>query len=274
MCELFAMSSSQPAQVNLSLDELAGHSVPNGANQDGWGVVLYQDRDARLVKEAEPARGSAILQFMQEHDLRSTLVISHIRHATRGHNSHANTHPFCRELGGHVHTFAHNGTLKDVSSLRRRARRPFRPVGETDSEEAFCILLERMEDSWLDCDGPPALQTRLDIVAEFAASTRELGEANFLYADGDVLFVHGHQRRAGVDYPAQWPGLCVTMRSDRMDWDGEEVTTGISMQTDDGRPDVLFVASVPLSREPWHGVPEGSVLAVRNGRILARDEAD
>jgi predicted glutamine amidotransferase len=52
-----------------------------------------------------------------------------------------NCQPFVRELGGRVHVFAHNGDL-DIGALR--AKLPlggFRPVGDTDSEYAFCALL-------------------------------------------------------------------------------------------------------------------------------------
>ncbi len=44
--------------------------------------------------------------------LPTRLLISHIRHATRGALSLANTQPFGREFGGRTHLFAHNGRLE------------------------------------------------------------------------------------------------------------------------------------------------------------------
>ncbi len=41
----------------------------------------------------------------------SEIVIAHIRRASFGPVELRNTHPFRREFGGRVHTFAHNGDL-------------------------------------------------------------------------------------------------------------------------------------------------------------------
>jgi predicted glutamine amidotransferase len=73
-------------------------------------------------------------------------VIAHIRHATQGAVSLANTQPFVRELRGRVHVFAHNGA---VGALPASARGNcgggrFQPIGETDSEVAFCQFLGRL----------------------------------------------------------------------------------------------------------------------------------
>ena len=58
-----------------------------------------------------------------------------------------NCQPFARELGGRMHVFAHNGDL-DAGRLGA-PRGSFRPVGDTDSERAFCVLLERLTAIWL-----------------------------------------------------------------------------------------------------------------------------
>nr|MBA2815560.1 Phosphoheptose isomerase [Candidatus Pantoea persica] len=52
-----------------------------------------------------------------------------------------NTHPFTRELWGRNWTYAHNGQLK---GYRQRETGHFRPVGETDSEKAFCWILHKL----------------------------------------------------------------------------------------------------------------------------------
>nr|WP_288756156.1 class II glutamine amidotransferase [uncultured Pseudomonas sp.] len=44
----------------------------------------------------------------------------------------------------------------------------------------------------------PTLKQRLDLIASFAIELRKLGPANFMYADGDVLFAHA-DRRLQVD---------------------------------------------------------------------------
>ena len=143
MCELFAFSGEHPALLRYSLAEFARHGG-DGRNADGWGIAHYLDRDVRLVKEASAARDSACLAFIQDHPLRSDLVLSHIRHATQGEHAIRNCQPFVRELGGAMHVFAHNGDLDRAGLAKVAALGACRPVGETDSELAFCGLLERL----------------------------------------------------------------------------------------------------------------------------------
>lgn len=114
MCELFCLSSSLPTIASFSLRAFAQHGNPAGGAIDGWGLAFHDGRDVRLYKEPEPAGESAWLAFIEQRRLPSRLVLSHIRHATRGGNSLANTQPFVRELGGRMHVFAHNGRLDGV----------------------------------------------------------------------------------------------------------------------------------------------------------------
>jgi len=78
---------------------------------------------------------------VQNYPIKSCAVVSHIRQANRGAVALENTHPFTRELWGRNWTFAHNGQLK---GYRRLKTGHFRPVGETDSEYAFCWLLYQL----------------------------------------------------------------------------------------------------------------------------------
>ena len=70
-------------------------------------------------------------------------MIAHIRHATRGADSLANTQPFVRELGGRVHVFAHNGHSGEAIPADALSGQCYQPIGETDSEAAFCHLMQR-----------------------------------------------------------------------------------------------------------------------------------
>ncbi len=77
----------------------------------------------------------------REHAIRSGHIVAHIRKATVGGVALANTHPFQRELWGRWWVFAHNGTLKDSAP---RLHGAFRPVGQTDSDAAFCRLMRAL----------------------------------------------------------------------------------------------------------------------------------
>jgi predicted glutamine amidotransferase len=246
MCELFAMSSRSPTDARASLTAFARHGGLEGAHADGWGIAYYADGDVRLVKDPEPASRSECLRFMNERPFVSELVVAHIRRATQGRLSMKNCQPFARELGGRMHLFAHNGDL-DMARLRQRMPlRQFRPVGETDSEYAFCALLDRLR-----VRAP--LEQRLAIVGRFAAAMRSLGPANFLYADGDTLFLHGHRRSPGHGAPPVPPGLQLLERRCAP------------------AQRVLLAASVPLTDEPgWKPLEDAELVAVQAGAVVAR----
>lgn len=268
MCELFAMASLYPATVRLSFEEFSRHGGLAGPHKDGWGIGFYEGRDVRLLREPGPASESACASLIREHSPASTLVLSHIRRATQGAAGLANCQPFARELAGRMHVFAHNGDLEPGALASRSWPGCYRPIGDTDSEHAFCALLERVRPLWINAVGVPPLADRLRVVAEFAVSMRPLGPANFLYADGDALFVHG-DRRTHVD-GLRPPGLHVLARSCPIAPARFEAT-GLAIESIHGQQDVVLAASVPLtSSEAWQPLAEGELIAVQRGRIFAR----
>jgi len=261
------MSSNVPATVTYSLEEFSRHGGLTGRNKDGWGIAYYAQGDVRLVKEPLPASESACVRFIQDHPFSSALVMSHIRRATQGARTLTNCQPFVRELGGAMHVFAHNGNL-DNQRLREGLSLGFhRPVGETDSEYAFCVLLGRLTHLWLRASSVPPLSQRISIVDAFAQEVRGLGPANFLYADGDVLFVHGHKRIHG-ERDIRPPGLHVLCRRCAASA-GAVVAEGLVITPTTSEQHVVLVASVPLTREPaWRALREGELIAIRDGEIV------
>ena len=266
MCELFGLSSNKPVALTISLDVLARHGGLEGPHRDGWGVAYYKDSDVRLIKEARAASESEWIRFIGSHPLRSTLIVSHIRKATQGPRIFSNTQPFVRELGGRMHVFAHNGDLKGIRQAPGLGLGHYRPVGDTDSEWAFCALLGRLTDLWLGAPEAPDLNRRLERVVDFARDLRSLGPANFLYGDGAVLFAHGHKRKRPDSGELAPPGLCVLCRRCAPER-GEETLDGVNLQS--GEQEVALVASVPLTEEPWRPLDEGQIVALGDGRIVA-----
>jgi predicted glutamine amidotransferase len=264
VCELFCLSSRLPTRATFSLEKFANHGGVGGPI-DGWGIAFHEGRDVRLYKEPEPAADSSWLRFIRQRELASPLVLSHIRRATRGPISLANTQPFVRELGGHMHVFAHNGRLEGIDDHATGSRR-FNPVGETDSELAFCILLEKLAPLW-SVGKVPSLKERQALIARFAGGMRALGPANFLYTDGDALFAHGH-RRIQQDGTIVPPGLWHLSRECSLDTLAL-AQAGVMIEADPGPQQIAVFASVPLTSEPWRPLDEGEVLAVRAGQALA-----
>nr|WP_242469678.1 class II glutamine amidotransferase [Rhabdochromatium marinum] len=257
------MSSRVPATLGLSIGHLARHGGAEGPHKDGWGLACYEGRDCLLLREPRPACESLLLGFVDVQGVRTCMAVSHLRLATFGARSLQNTQPFVRELGGRSHVFAHNG---DFPQLLEPAVRPvgrFRAIGDSDSELAFCALLERLAPLWDACTSePPPLSERLAVIADFSRGMRALGPANFIYADADALFIHAH-RRTQPDGQLRPPGLYLLQRAC---WESapELQDAGVHLQT--VRQEVALVASVPLTDELWEPLGEGDLIALRNGR--------
>jgi len=189
-----------------------------------------------------------------------------VRRASRGSPALANTHPFRRTVAGQVRHFAHNGDLAGLKERYGTTEAQRCCVGDTDSELAFVLLLEQLSKV------PPAAPDteRFAVFSEFCAAMRAFGSANFLYTEGETLFVHAHKRRyeenGDVSEP-QPPGLHVMqLDAGAREWR----VTGAHLACE-GNAHVLL-ASVPLDDGPWVGLPEGSTLLVRHGELAARTD--
>ena len=265
MCELFALSSRLPATVSMSLKTLAEHGGGTAPHKDGWGIAYYRDDDARVIKDTGAAYDSDWVRFVQSRGLSSTTIISHIRYATHGNVRLQNTHPFARELGGQMHVLAHNGTLKGVHDHPNFSLGRYRPIGDTDSEHAFCNLLARMEDLWLVGGAPPLLSQRLAVFAEFAEQARALGSANFLYADGNYLFVQANQRYH-EDGSTRPPGLHMLNRQCQIP---QQTVSGHGVSVTSDAQTMTLLASVPLTNEDWQPIAKNTILVLSEGEVVA-----
>jgi glutamine amidotransferase len=267
MCELFGVSGSVPVQVKYSLHAFAEHGGLIHPNKSGWGIAYHEGRDALLIKEPDPASESPWVRFIESQPLISTCVIAHVRYATAGAPSFANTHPFMRELGGRMHLFAHNGGFDGIWDKKTLRSGVYHPTGQTDSEFAFCLLLERLAPLWRGAEGAPPLADRLAMVAEVAGELASMGSANFLYSDGDVLFAHAHKRHwdegGGNFSEARPPGLSLARQSDLS-------VKGLRVEAPDPDTMVVYLASVPLTGDAWEPLPEGTVIALRDGVEVSR----
>jgi len=256
------MSSSRPSHLTFSLQALTEHSLHG--SRDGWGAAFYAGRDVALYREPAAASGSALVDFLQTQGPSTTLAISHIRHATMGEVALANTQPFVREMAGRMHTFAHNGTLPGIAHHPGFALGRYRPIGDTDSEHAFCVLLDRIHDLWATTE-VPTLDARLSVISAFSSELRPLGPANFFYADSDVLFAHGDRRLQAEDGRTRSPGLWVLERRCE-DSDKALHADGISIEP--GFQDLALIASVALTGGAWRAFAEGEVVAISMGTVL------
>ncbi|MBI3185857.1 MAG: class II glutamine amidotransferase [Myxococcales bacterium] len=255
MCELLGMECNTPTDIIFSFSGFSLRGGNTGPHSDGWGLAFYEGRAARIFLEPRPCAGSPLAKFLRGHPIKTELAIAHIRRRTRGQVALANTHPFARELWGRSWVFAHNGTVR---GLRSKKLGRFAPIGSTDSERAFCLLLEGLRSGF---GGYPARASELrQAIADLSAELGRNGVFNFLLGDGSCLYARCDTRLCHIVRKA--PFHRATLTDDEVSVDFSTVTTP--------KDRVAVVATTPLTRnEVWvHGAP-GSLWVFREGVLVA-----
>nr|WP_321361710.1 class II glutamine amidotransferase [uncultured Hyphomonas sp.] len=265
MCELFAMSASTPHTVRYELDLFAQEGGEKHRNRDGWGILFSQDRDAYLFREPDPAASSELTRMVVRNERPCKHLMAHVRRASAGDPALANTHPFDRVVRGKRMAFAHNGDLPGIEARDDARALIGERIGDTDSELAFLILLDRLNKA-----ESASVKDRHSIFSRFAAEMREMGSANFLFFDGEHLFVHADRRRFetedGLTEPRE-PGLNIRSFDDAHRGRAWNVR-GASIDKI-ASPLHLF-ASIPLDPEGWTPLERGTALVLKDGAILAQ----
>ncbi len=259
MCELFALSSNRVVGVRFTW---RGFLRRGKSNRDGWGVAFYNDKAAIVVKEPLPAPDSSMARILRDTDyVRGKIVVSHVRMGTEGGKTYANTHPFSRELNGRDWVFAHNGDVSPIKGLDEFRLECYSPIGQTDSEHAFCYIMDRLRE--LGGKGLRNPYTVRDTLQEAAERIGRYGAFNFLLSDGKHLYAHANMHRR-LHYLFRHPPH---LRSVRLMDEDFEVNLARMKEPDEK---AALVATTPLTRgEKWHPLPQGKVVVFKDGEALS-----
>ena len=248
MCELLGISAGRAVPAALALARFARRGGETADNPDGWGLARWEGSHLTLRKAPEAAAWSTDFRALAQR-IRSALVIAHVRKANPpGPHTPENTHPFVRACCGRRWVFAHNGKVPELLAARGCCHpRHSRPAGQTDSEHAFCYLLEEIHGvsaagrpagfssgPATGGDGEPWFET----LALRSAAIAAYGQFNFLMSDGAYLIAYGHDRL----YRREVRAACS-----------------------------VWIASAPLTEDPdWEAFRPGELHVYRAGRRLAR----
>lgn len=250
MCELLGMSANVPTDIRFSFAGLAQRGGATGPHRDGWGIVFYENRGARGFHDPNPSAKSELAHLVRQYPIKSRIVIAHVRRANRGAVALENTHPFTRELWGRLWTFAHNGQLKGVKRLPLGL---YRPVGTTDSEHAFCWLLDQLRQRWDGAPSPPRLDKA---VAALFADLAALGVFNVLVSDSRSLYAYCSKHLSYVTRRAPFGQASLIDEDLAVDFAAETTPQDV----------VTIVATRPLTRdEHWRDLAPGALLILRAG---------
>ncbi len=251
MCQLLGLNANTPTDVMFSF---TGFTTRAEEHKDGFGIAFFEGAGVRLFVDAQSARVSPVAEIVRRYPIKSDNIVAHIRKATQGRVALENTHPFQRELWGRYWVFAHNGDLKDFAP---RLHASFRPVGATDSEIAFCWLMQELAKA----------HAAVPTIAELTATLRELvphiarhGSFNFMLSNGEALWAHCSTRLWWL--VRQHPFRAARLADEDLSVDFAQHTT----------PDdrVAVIVTEPLTAdEAWTAFAPGELRAFRNGALAA-----
>jgi glutamine amidotransferase len=253
MCQLLGMNCNTPTDVTFSFRGFARRGGGTDHHKDGWGIAFFEGRGLRHFVDHAPASESPIAELIQRYPIRSRHVVAHIRKATQGRVALENCHPFVRELWGRYWVFAHNGDLKGFAP---RLHANFRPVGDTDSERAFCWIIQEL---WKSHAGVPSIAELTLTLRELAARIRPHGPFNFLLSNGEALWAHCSTNLFYVE--RRHPFAHAKLADDDLSIDFARNTT----------PDdkVAVVVTAPLTvNEPWTQFAPGELKVFSDGAAI------
>lgn len=185
MCQLFGLNSAGPVTPNNLLRGFFQRGGGSDHHADGWGLAWYRGRRSRLeVRDTAAYQCRDAVRVLQR-PFSSAHVIAHVRKATIGDVRITNSHPFVRRFWGRDWVFAHNGDLKEFHPV---AAGPFHPNGDTDSERAFCFLLNSLVRRF--GQTRPDTPTLIAHIQEVSYEIARHGICNYLLGDGELMLAY------------------------------------------------------------------------------------
>jgi len=259
---LLAMSFEGELAPSFTLHCLeSGRTLP-----DGWGLGYYPagEPTAAILKEPAPPQASMRSQLaLAWEQVASSLFVLHIRHATWGALSDANTQPFSRTWGRRDWMIAHAGSL---DQRLENIAGPFEPVGSTDTEQLFCMLLNRcVEKNWRSL-----AEANLETLVGWIGELNEKGNMTMVITDGRDLLVHTDRRGQPL-----WLGE-LTPPYGRIAFGDEDLGVDLTKRGAKSRKGVIVSTEPQQPRDgdaataiTWKQLDPGQVLVVREGAVIA-----
>ena len=256
MCQLLGMNCNTPTDIVFSFEGFRLRGGLTDSHADGFGIAFFEGKGVRLYHDDAPSASSPVADLIKTYQIKSKNVIAHIRKATQGEVSLSNTHPFMRELWGEYWVFAHNGNLKHFQPADGQY---YRPVGNTDSEKAFCYILEQLRQTF---EHKPDAQTLTEHINCLVKEIRAHGLFNFLMSNGDMMFAHASTLLHYIVRKAPF-GEAVLLDDD-INIDFAAVTTP--------NDKVAVIATLPLTtNEQWQQLAVNELVCLQEGDVIYQD---
>lgn len=211
---------------------------------------MYEDNKAKFFKEGISAKNSERFPSYAK-EVRSNIIIVHVRRGTGAPPSEVNSHPFKYKNW----LFAHNGSIdRDylLSLLRDEYRKELK--GQTDSEVYFYWILQCIEESKDVIEG---IKKSID---EIIKNSKSYTGLNFLLSDGKCLYSFRYSRYS-KDYYSLWLLKREPSESGPFEFRSKDTSALLRSKALKGERAIL-VCSEKLTEEKWEEIGFGRLLII------------
>lgn len=250
MCRLLGLMANQEVDLEFSLGRFKTYAA---GNQHGWGIGWYEKGRTRIYKEAGLASdGPAYDQRSKE--VRSKIIIAHVRRATEGEPARVNSHPFRYQSW----LFAHNGSAPREALLGRLTETYKKDIeGQTDSEIYFRWILQCIGAKGSAVEGIKKALAEIALTND-SGNTRGL---NFLMSDGLRLYAFRFSNPESLNYYSLYYLLRNPGERQPSEFVSKETSALVRTKSLAGQRAVL-VCSEKLTDENWQEIKPGQLLVV------------
>ena len=270
MCQLLGMNCNTPTDIGFSFAGFRKRGGETDHHEDGFGIAFFEKNDngrtgLRLFHDDKPSYLSPVADLVNHYPIKAMNVIAHIRKATTGGIGLASTHPFVREVWGEPWVFAHNGQMSE-SFIRRTERlhatgnaEHYAPIGDTDSELAFCYLLNRLKATFKKRPSDEALFAFLTAQCRYLSGN---GLFNCLISNGNWQLAYAGSLLFYLTRKAPFGEAHLS--------DGEMAVNFNDVTTSTDR--VTILVTIPLtSNEKWQQLAVDECVVFADGEVIFRD---
>ncbi len=266
MCQLLGMNCNTPTDIGFSFTGFRQRGGHTDHHKDGFGVVFFEKSPSsintglRQFHDDKPSYCSPVADLINAYPIQAMNVICHIRKATQGVTCVANTHPFVREVWGEQWAFAHNGQLQHGFTMQLPAVPVhYQPVGTTDSEMAFCYMLNRLKSTF---KHPPKDNDLFDFLTQLCRDLAKLGLFNCLISNGDWQLAYAGSLLFFITRQA--PFGEAKLADSELSVDFSQITNATDKAT--------LITTIPLTcNENWQQLYVDECIVFRDGDILYQD---
>lgn len=232
MCRLFAITSKEPTKADFwffkaktPFKDFSEREINKGPHNSGWGIGWINNNQWNVFKQGK--EDSAKYDFSKVKEIKSNIILIHLRHASVGSETVKNAHPF---VYNHF-IFEHNGGV-DRESLIKSLDSKFKDKikTDTDSEIYFLLIMQFFEKSK---DIIKSIKETVNLVKKY-----QYRGLNFILSDSENLYVF---RDVSPEHKEKYDYYCLNYLV---------------------IPDKIIISSDPLTDENWIPLKLGELISI------------